>query len=435
VPAHKAVRLPLEGQTWELRAQALPEYLSVHQDRSATYVALGGLLISFSLFALLRTTTQAEARAQDLVALRTHELSEALARLRGITDTISEGVHVTDETGAIRFANPGFERMLGWAPSEVLGQNAHLLAHGRDQDGKVLPLEDCPLHQANATASHVRVETVFWHRDGHPVQVAVHSAPLADGGAVVSIRDITERKQAEEALRQAQKMEGLGLMAGGIAHDFNNLFQALKSNLELAVHCAKDERTLGALHRANDVLDRASGLTLRILEFTGKSLRQTVPTDLNALVRTAIGGVAHPEGLLEQRLDSALPPVVCDAAQIQHVVSVLLANALEAGEAKPQRLVVATGAVPLVTPQAKHTGTWVQPPPEGAVAWLRVQDQGCGMSREVIARIFDPFFSTKAPGRGLGLPALLGILKAHHAGLQVESQEGEGSCFTIYLPL
>jgi signal transduction histidine kinase len=232
-------------------------------------------------------------------------------------------------------------------------------------------------------------------------------------------------------------MESLGLMAGGIAHDFNNLFQALMGHLEMARQLSDpDGRASLFLDRALGLLENAVGLSLKMWEYSGKSLTHLEPLDLGLLAREQVELLANVDPRFKTvRLVVAkgLSSVRGDSAQLRQVLKALLINAGEAIGEGNGAIRVTVGSQ-ILDHQACLESYWMVAPTSGEKIFLEVADEGCGIAPEVIGRMFDPFFTTKESGRGLGLSAVLGILRGHHAGLQVVSEEGNGSCFRIYFP-
>ena len=239
-------------------------------------------------------------------------------------------------------------------------------------------------------------------------------------------------RAADEAVRNAQKMESLGRMAGGIAHDFNNLFQAIQGNLEVACLRAQDSPVFREpVERALKVLAKASVLAHQMLDFSGKGFRRSEPLDLNRLVQECLPALK--EGIQFTGAPD-LPPIDGDSDQLAQVLTGLLANAREAVGTNGGAIRVGTS---LVRPGALGAagGQWIHPAPPGEVlVCLALEDTGPGMAREVLAKAFDPFFSTHRPGRGLGLSAALGILKGHGAGLWVRTAPGRGTTFQLLFP-
>jgi hypothetical protein len=285
--------------------------------------------------------------------------------------------------------------------------------------------------------TNAAVEMELQRLDGSAIAAESLSVPVEIEGRtfiLVMGHEITERKHAEDVARHALKLESLGLMAGGIAHDFNNFFQAILGNLEVLRSSIDDEsKESEALERSIRILGKASNLAQRMLEYAGKSslVEETVNlTDLVEQQRAALKGLAPASISVEFHLEAGLPPVKADSGQMGQILEGLIANAAEAMAAGPGSVEVSTelreiGSADLMT------GFWVESPPEGPVVCLSVRDTGPGIDSGLLRRIFDPFITTKEPGRGLGLSAVLGIIRAHKAGLQVISGIGRGTLFRI----
>jgi two-component system, cell cycle sensor histidine kinase and response regulator CckA len=249
--------------------------------------------------------------------------------------------------------------------------------------------------------------------------------------------DVTDRLRMEEALRQSQKLESLGLLAGGIAHDFNNLLTVVMGNLNLAqMNLPEDARAQSYLTNMEATVLRATELTKQMLAYSGRGHFLVKPHDLNAVVHevthlleVSISKKIH----LKFDLEPGLPAIQADAAQIQQVVMNLVTNAADAIGDREGVIHLSTSLCELSERELQTTfrGDALKP---GPYALLEVSDTGGGMAPEVMARIFDPFFTTKAKGRGLGLSAMLGILLGHGAGLSITSAVGRGSTFRICFP-
>jgi PAS domain S-box-containing protein len=307
------------------------------------------------------------------------------------------------------------------------------------QDGAPLPPAENPLIRAIQGVETSGLELRVVRKDGSERICMSHGVPVQDAAGqlvagMVIFPDLTDQRRAEEALRQARKLESLGLMAGGIAHDFNNLFQMIRGLLEQALAGSHAEAVLSA-GRALKVLDRTASLSDRILEYSGKSHRDPEALDLNRLVVEALDLLPGPRSPAEQlslSLDPELPLAEGDVGQLRRVIAALLVNALEASRGGTP-IEVRTFRVSWQELQQETRGVWMATAKSGPLACLSVQDHGEGIPAERLTSIFDPFFSTKGSGRGLGLSASLGILRAHGAGLHVSSTPGQGSCFRVYL--
>ncbi len=276
------------------------------------------------------------------------------------------------------------------------------------------------------------VKVPTYHRDGTPM------------GLVVLGRDVTQRRRAERERREleakiqhAQKLESLGLLAGGIAHDFNNLLVGILGNAELAMDESGESSSLrDYLAGIQNAAHRAAELTHQMLAYSGKARFITEPVDLNALVRE----MGH---LLEIAISKKitirydfcpdLPSVAADATQLRQVVMNLITNASEAIGDHSGLIRISTGLRDCDAATLSQASVG-EPPPPGRYVFLEVADTGCGMTADTKARIFDPFFTTKFTGRGLGLAAVLGIVRGHRGALAVESEPGRGSTFRLLLP-
>ncbi len=250
-------------------------------------------------------------------------------------------------------------------------------------------------------------------------------------GAVCTASDITDRKRFENRLQHAQKLESIGVLAGGIAHDFNNLLTGILGNASLLL----DELPSGSLgsEMAQEIVkasESAADLTRQLLAYAGKG--RFVMQLLNLSEQIAANRILLsrliPHGIqLEFNLAQDLPSLEADATQLQQIVMNLVINAAEAyGERGKGKVVVSTTSETFL--KGDHD---IQP---GEYILLSVRDWGSGMAPDVRARVFDPFFTTKFTGRGLGLSAVHGILRAHHGYLKLETSPGQGTTFRLYLP-
>lgn len=269
------------------------------------------------------------------------------------------------------------------------------------------------------------------------VVLLLHLDPVlnAEGvltGAVCSVSDITERKRFSERLQHAQKLESIGVLAGGIAHDFNNLLTGILGNAsllldELPPHSANSEMAQEIVKASESAAD----LTRQLLAYAGKGRFVMHLVNLSEQIissRALLSRLISHNVELEFHLSPDLPALEADATQMQQIVMNLVINAAESyGERGRGRVTLTTS---LETIEKGHPD--VEP---GPYVVLSVQDFGSGMSPEVRARIFDPFFTTKFTGRGLGLSAVHGIMRAHRGHLRLDTVLGEGTTFSLFLPV
>jgi signal transduction histidine kinase len=339
-------------------------------------------------------------------------------------------------------------RLLGWQPGEVTPSFKTFLTrvHPDDRQRVVAARQ-----QALATPEPFRCEYRVVLPGGQLSWRCSRGQGEADGsGRVVRLvgftLDIDQRKRAEEEaeqleaqMQEAQKLESLGVLAGGIAHNFNNLLTTILGFADLVgLEMPPASPAQAYLVQIEQAARRAAGLCQQMLAYAGKGRMFVEPLDLSALVRgmdDLLSAAMARRGVLSVELAGDLPWVEGDAAQMRQLVMNLVANAAEALEERPGgRLVTLRTGVLRPDREFLATTIYHSEPGEGLHVWLEVQDDGCGMTPEVLARAFEPFFSTKFTGRGLGLAAVLGIVGAHHGALRVQTEPGRGSSFRVLFP-
>jgi PAS domain S-box-containing protein len=340
--------------------------------------------------------------------------------------------------------------MLGYAyPEELIDRKIHDLIHHSRSDGTPIAAQDCRAYRSYHEGIGITVaDEVFWRADGSFIPVEYSSAPIfKDGrivGAVVCWRDITVRKHEEEErlnlekqLLHAQKLESLGVLAGGIAHDFNNILTAIIGNAELAIIRSKPESPIMEnLQRIEKSAFRATDLAKQMLAYSGKGRFVVEAIDLNALLEEMLHLLEvsiSKKALLRLNLAEQLPAVDADATQLRQIVMNLVINASEAIGEKSGIIAVSTGS--MECDQRYLKDVWLdQELKDGRYVYLEIADTGCGMDSETMAKIFDPFFTTKFTGRGLGMAAVMGIVKGHQGAIKVYSELGKGTTFKVLLP-
>ena len=269
----------------------------------------------------------------------------------------------------------------------------------------------------------------------------------ADGkveALAIFARDITEQVRAEEQRRKldaqlqyAQKLESLGVMAGGLAHDFNNYLAAILANATIALSAIPPSAEFrGCLESIEKASRRAAELTRQMLAYTGKSHLRIERIDLSKLVEgmgSLLRSSTRKKAVLEYKLAPQLPAIEGDAAQIRQAVMALVTNGAEAVDSPAGRVTASVGT--RYCDQDYLSQSYLaEKPTAGDYVYLEVSDTGGGMDPETQERIFDPFFTTKFIGRGLGLAAVLGIVRGHNGAIIVKTFPGRGSSFTLLFP-
>ena len=294
---------------------------------------------------------------------------------------------------------------------------------------------------------HAVWEGVHVHKDGHRIPVEISTNLFDCGGritAVTTVRDITERKRAEQQQReletrvqQAQKLESLGILAGGIAHDFNNLLTAIVGHANLALmDLAPESPVRDSLREIDKASGRAAELCRQMLAYAGKGRFVVESINLSRLIEelTHLLRVSiSKKVLLRCQLAEGLPAVEADPAQLRQVAMNLVINAAEAIGDTEGVIAITTGVMHCDEDYLRGSHL-IEPPAPGRYVFLEVADTGCGMDEKTRVRIFDPFFTTKFTGRGLGLAAVLGIVRSHRGMLKVASERGRGTTFRVLFP-
>jgi signal transduction histidine kinase/CheY-like chemotaxis protein len=258
------------------------------------------------------------------------------------------------------------------------------------------------------------------------------------GVALARDRADSELREAEEALRRAQKLESLGVLAGGIAHDFNNLLTGILGNAELLAEQAprEDESLRSGLRRIAHAANRAADLTNQMLAYSGRAelSREVIfLPDLVQEVATLLASSISKKARLSFDTAPDLPNIEMDPTQMRQVVMNIMTNASEALEGNAGEIAVVTRSLARSDVPAS-TGLPKDGPQADRYLVLTFRDTGTGMDRKTLARIFDPFYSTKFAGRGLGLAAVHGIVRGQHGAIDVQSEVGVGTSFSVYMP-
>ncbi|MBV9505908.1 MAG: response regulator [Acidobacteriia bacterium] len=396
------------------------------------YLAKGGVTPD-SVSRAVRNAIEKFSLQQDLARER-EKLVEREAYYRTLLEAIPQVVWTASTERVVDFVNTQWFEYTGLR--ELTPEAYRSAIHPQDLER----LEEA-WTTAAAAGQVLQAEARLRRHDGAYRWHLARAVMLRRGDTVLkwfgTWTDLEDQKRAEAALLQKQKLESIGLLAGGIAHDFNNLLVAILGGASLALDLVPAANTaFPLLQGIVDASERAAHLTRQMLAYAGKGNFLIERIDLSdCVLHTAeLVRISIPKNV-EVKLQAGrdLPDIQADAGQVQQVVMNLVINAAESVPEERQGLVVVRTRVMKLneTRSTNLAGGTVEP---GEYVVLEVEDNGTGMSEETLSRIFDPFFSTKFTGRGLGLAAVQGILRALKGGIEVETHLGEGTIFRIYFP-
>ncbi len=387
-------------------------------------------------------TRDRRGRTQEVVityndVTRPKQLDAARNWLAAIVESSEDAIVSKDLQSIVTSWNGGAEKIFGYTAAEMVGQSIKILLppdHLHEEDEILARIG------AGETVDHI--ETVRRKKNGKFIHVSLTISPIYDArgkvvGASKIARNISDRKELEGQLYQAQKMDAIGQLTGGIAHDFNNLLGVVIGNLDLLSRLvAGNELAENRVRTALKASARGADLTRRLLAFSSAGelrpaairLEQPIQNTIELATR-ALG----PEIEIRAKLDETVPPVFADVAGLE---SALLNIIVNARDAMPRGGVISitTQTATVATREAAAYGGDLKP---GSYAFLSISDTGSGMSREVLERAFEPFFTTKERGKGtgLGLAMVYGFAKQSHGTVRLYSEPGYGTTVSLYLPL
>lgn len=444
-------------------SRSVDEYLAAWRKELLTYLGFVVLFTVVTIFSsrlllmkwLQEKLVEAELRqAKDQLEEKVEERTEALnqtnerlinelAFIESLLQNSPAGIRVFDaETGECVLVNQSAADIAGGTVEALLAQNFRSLPSWKTSG--LLSLAE----QVLADGSVRSMETVLQTSFGKDVPVTyqlsrfdVHQGRL---NLLVIGRDISEqkrlsdeRKRIEEQMLHAQKLESMGILAGGIAHDFNNILTAIIGNAELALMSLNPESpALENLQRIEKAAGRASDLAKQMLAYSGKGRFVIQSIDANRLLEEMLHMLQvsiSKKAVLRLNLHQPLPAVEADATQLRQVIMNLVINASEAIGEKSGVIAISSGCMECDSNYLKNV--WLDENlVDGLYVYLEIADTGCGMDKDTMAKIFDPFFTTKFTGRGLGMAAVLGIVRGHKGAIKVYSEPEKGSSFKILLP-
>jgi two-component system cell cycle sensor histidine kinase/response regulator CckA len=418
-----------------------------------THVRADGVRVDVSVVASPILDASGRAVGASIRACHVGEPGRTEAKFRGLLDAALDAMVIVDEDGTIGLVNAKAEALFGYSRRELMGKPVELLVPERFRGAHRTFLGS---YVANPRLRPMGLGLVLsgLRRDGCEFPLEISLSPVQTVAGVVvlaAIRDVSERQASERAARQlaakhedfarklveTQKLEALGVLAGGIAHDFNNLLGIVLGNTSLALQTLPAESPLRAMLEQVEQAARRSGeLAKQMLAYSGKGMFVVQPVALSELVQgiaELIRGVISKKAVLTEAFDPDTPTIEGDVTQLRQVVLNLLTNASEALGDEPGTIALSTGTVEADRSTLAEYDL-AEALPAGRYAFLEIADSGSGMDAETRAKLFEPFFSTKFVGRGLGLAAAQGIVRGHGGAIKVSSEPGRGTSFTVLFP-
>jgi two-component system, cell cycle sensor histidine kinase and response regulator CckA len=425
----------IDGIMGTLRREGAASFETVHLTKS------GG---SRSMFVSLKMF-EVDGR-QMLLAIH-HDITElkdssrTLELYRNALDNARDSIFLIDPEAGFHFVNQAACQSLGYTMPELLGLRVFdvdpLFPRDTWQD----------FWRELRDKGTLSIETQHRTKDGRliPVEIGIRLFDFEGVEYNLAVaRDLTERRrfererhELEQQMLHAQKLESLGVLAGGIAHDFNNILMAILGNADLALMRVGQESPAAENLRQIELASaRAADLAKQMLAYSGKGRFVVEPLNLNSLLEEMLhmlGVSISKKAVLRLNLTRPIPSVEADATQMRQILMNLVINASEAIGDKSGVIAINTGIMDC--DNSYLSNVWLNENlSEGFYVYLEVSDTGCGMSKETLAKIFDPFFTTKFTGRGLGMAAVLGIIRGHKGAIKVYSEPDRGTTIKILLP-
>jgi PAS domain S-box-containing protein len=432
--------IPLSGLPEGSRLVNLPEPTFYQQYTDLIWTVIGIFLILLGFIAILILNILYRRRAQKA-------LQQSEQQYRSLVEKSPEPVFVHYE-GAFHYVNPRAVQLFGAERAEdLIGKSLNPFFRGNrfwdhlpdpKNTERLMPLQTSEeqvlrIRRLDGEGAEVEISEMNISFDGKPARLAI-------------CRDVTERRKREreerefeEQIRHTQKLESLGVLAGGIAHDFNNFLMAILGNSDLALDELPPQASAkSSLLEIQKAAIRASELCRQLLAYSGKGKSSLEKVDLSTLVKeisemleVSISKKVH----IHYQLSNTIPFIEVDATQVRQVVMNLIVNASEAIGDQEGAIILKTG---LYEGHREEAAIFPFPaegrPEPGQYCYVEVRDTGSGISIEAAEKLFEPFYTTKLRGRGLGLSAVLGIVKGHQGMIQLESEPGRGATFRVLFP-
>jgi PAS domain S-box-containing protein len=421
-----------------LASYAVTGTADLHGVGSPQIVALLASAAVAVVIARLCTRT-IETSQEKRTAAQLAEQAQASAQMtQAVIKTALDAFIQTDANGVVLEWSFQAEALTGWTRQEALGTDVvDLLVAEPLRDGfrqRMMRL----LPELSNTPIGIRFEANLLHRNGEEILIEASSAALHIGGRIVInsfVKDVTQKRAAEEQLIQSQKMEAVGQLTGGIAHEFNNMLTVITGTIDILADAVKDNPPLATITKLiSEAADRGAVLTSSLLSFARKQALQPAEIDVNELIEELarlLLATFDKKIEIVTRLDRNIWLALVDRGQLSSALLNLAINARDAmqggGKLTLTTRNVVFGVREAVAVGAGYAGDYVE---------IEISDTGTGIPQAILERIFDPFFSTKEVGKGtgLGLSMVFGFAKQSGGGIKVSSTEGNGTIFTIYLP-
>ncbi len=433
------------GRIWQFEIE--PDALYYQKLVKQNYFILFpiGFFIALLLALYLYNINTYRLQAEILVKQKTAELQESEELYRTLIELSPDSVFLVDLSGNIQTVNKKGKELLGFS------QNDQILKHNFKSfiDNENLLTYEIYVEETINHRSTEMFELLLNRADHSQIPIEIGIAVWIDSqnrvkALIYTIRDISQRLNAEierleleRKMLHTQKLESLGVMAGGIAHDFNNLLMAIIGNLDIVRPLISDNPPLSdKINKALSASKRAVDLTKQMLAYSGKGQFVIKAVNLSQLMKDnseILKAAINKNVVFEVDLSDNIPSTKADIGQCQQIIMNLITNASEAIGDNSGKLILRTGVMSCDENYLSKSKLEIKCYP-GKYVWIEVTDNGCGMDIYTMNRMFEPFYTTKFTGRGLGMSAVLGIVKAHKGAVIIDSEPGVGTVIRILFP-
>lgn len=432
--------LALQFESLKRTANEKAEVQVVRPDGVIIWQSVNGVKLSDDRFLFFSQDVTARKSAEAELQRNANEM---LLLIKSMINGFVVQESIFDESGAyvdyrVVFINDAYERLTGLKAEEVIGKTVYEIWPDTENQWVAMAGEVALTGNPKSFEMYHTPTKRFWSCNLYrPWDSADRICMIFD--------DITEKKRVQEEIIEmerrlfhAKKLESLGVLSGGIAHDFNNLLAIIIGNLELAADALDpSSEAITNIQKAMSAAERSASLTRQMLAYSGKSVLDVSEINLSQviqqqtdMIKAVVAKTAH----LELNLADDLPRLRGDTSEIQQVALNLITNASESLEGGPGNIWVTTGVRYFDEALQAKSLLHDKPAPQDMI-FLEVRDDGVGMEHQTLDRLFDPFYTTKFLGRGLGMSVVHGVVKGHRGAITVETYPGEGTTVTVYFPI